>query len=275
MRNARHLRRLFAGLVFAVVGASGAGAAELYLGLGTGFSSGTGDGTGSLDLVAVAGSGEDSDASPFYGGVFGVAVPLSDVIPWSMQVPSFDVPYWPGRAVHFSGSDDFRFPGWRTQFEIEVMAGRDYDLEIPTNSPIAPFFAEVGSTTFMANARLDVPLHAPLNALFGRMPMLEPLTLYLGGGVGAGWNEVSAKGPANLGSETTWDFAYQIQSGFGYAVTDTTHLSLGYRYLDLGNLETELSGGPNQGTFDVDVTAHEAVLAVVFHFYHVPFFGRE
>lgn len=250
-----------------------ADAADLYTSFRAGFSNATAEGSGTNDLSGTD-SGDDDNSSPLYGGAFGVAVPLSDVLPWALRIPSFDIPYWPGRSVHVSGTEHFRFPGWTTLIEAEAITGRDFTFETPGESSLTPYRSDVTSTSFMANLRLDVPIRAPLNALFGRLPMLDPLTFYGGGGLGAGWNELDTSDTVNTGSETTFDFAYQIMGGVGYALTDQTHLSVGWRYYDLGELEVE-TGDLNPGSYEAEIAAHEFVTALRFHFYHVPFFGRE
>ena len=275
MRSARILVPAAALLAIASWGAT-ASAAELYMAGRIGISYGDADGKGVIELGPdVVGSGSDDDASPVYGLAFGTAVPLRDVFPWALRFPSFDVPYWPGRALHFEGEEEFRFPGWRTLFEIEALFGRDYDFATSSGTAPSPYHSEVTSDAFMANMRLDVPLRAPLTALFGRMPMLEPLTLYGGGGIGAGWNKIRTNGPVDLGSERSWELAWQAQAGLGYAVTDTVHLSLGWRYLDLGKIEVDSTCGGADCSFRADVTAQEVMSSVRFEFYHVPFFGRE
>lgn len=251
-----------------------ADAADLYTSFRAGFSDATIEASGSNELSGTT-SGEDDNSSPLYGGAVGVAVPLSDVLPWALRIPSFDVPYWPGRSVHVSGTEHFRFPGWTTLIEAEAITGRDFTFETDGPSSLTPYRADVTSTSFMANVRLDIPIRAPLNALFGRLPMLDPLTIYGGGGVGAGWNDLEADDTVNSGSDTTFDFAYQFMGGVGYALTDQTHLSVGWRYYNLGELEVDMDDGPNDGSFDAEIGAHEFVTALRFHFYHVPFFGRE
>lgn len=272
MRTLTSLAAILCALV-AIAGA--AGAADLYVSGAAGFSNGTADGNGSNELVNSPLTGEDDDSTPVYGGSLGVAVPLSDVFPWSLRIPSFDVPYWPGRAIHFSGSEDFRFPGWRTLIEAEAMTGREFRFSTPGVSALTPHNSDVDSTSFMGNVRLDVPIQAPMTALFGRLPMLEPLTIFTGGGAGIGWNEIETTDTVNSGSDESFDFAYQVMAGLGYALSDQTHLSLGWRFYDLGKVNARLDQGPNAGDYSADITAHEFTTSLRFHFYHVPFFGRE
>ncbi|MGH0030110.1 MAG: outer membrane protein [Myxococcota bacterium] len=274
MRSTRFLPFV---LVLTTVGllSGSAGAADLYGSIRAGFSSANAEGSGTNALVGPSVSGDDDDASPVYGGALGVAVPLSDVVPWSLRIPSFDIPYWPGRSIHVSGTEDFRFPGWRTLIEAEALTGRDFRFSTPGSSSLTPYNSDVTSTSLMGNVRLDVPVQAPMTALFGRLPMLEPLTLYAGGGAGMGWNEIETSDTVNSGSDESFDLAYQFMAGVGYALSDTTHLSIGWRFYDLGEVETDLDGGPNPGNFSADVSAHEFTTSLRFHFYHVPFFGRE
>jgi hypothetical protein len=281
MRSARKPRSFGVGIlvILATLAFSGslAKAADLYFGGAAGFSNATGDATGSDSLTGFARSGEDDDATPIYGGSLGIAVPLSDVIPWALRIPSFDIPYWPGRSLHVKGSEAFRFPGWTTLIEGEAMAGRKFDFTTAGINPNAPYQGELTTTSFLGNLRLDIPIQAPLNALFGRLPMLEPVTLYGGGGVGVGWNELEAfdTGAFNSGSEESFDLAYQYGAGLGYAMSDQLHLTLGWRYFDAGEIDVTLDSNPNPGKYAVDVAAHEFTTQLRFHFYRIPFFGRE
>jgi opacity protein-like surface antigen len=277
MRSARILRQGAVILASLCLGSAPAAAAELYFGGAAGFSVGTGEASGFDSLTMTTGKGEDDDASPIYGGTLGIAVPLSDVIPWALRFPSFDVPYWPGRHIHVEGSESFRFPGWTTLIEAEAITGRKYDFTTPGINPATPYQAEVNTTSFLGNFRLDVPIQAPMNALFGRLPMLEPVTIYAGGGVGVGWNELDAidTGLLNRGSEESFDLAYQYGAGVGYAMSDQLHLTLGWRYFDAGEIDVRLDTNPNPGKYSVDIGAHEFMTQLRFHFYRVPFFGRE
>jgi hypothetical protein len=247
-------------------------AADLYLSGSLGMSMATGD-VKSSNTLNIDSSGSDDDSSPVYGGALGVSFPLSELLPWRMRIPSFDVPYFPGHSVHFSGSEDFRFPGWRTQFEIEAQTGRDYQLITDGPSPLTKNIADVKSSSFMTNFRLDLPIQAPLHIFFGRLPFLEPVTLYGGAGVGASLNEIEATDTA-LGKDkdSGFTFAYQFKAGIGYALTDSIHLSLGYRYYDLGQLETGFGAG-NTAKVSADVVAHELTSSLTLHFYHLPFLG--
>jgi len=275
MRSVRILQTIAVILATLGLSAGTASAADLYLGLMAGFSNGTGDGTGTNDLQpGQKFSGEGEDSSPIYGGTLGIAVPLSDVIPWALRIPSFDIPVWPGKSWHIAGTEAFHFPGWSTQMEFEATTGRKFDFRTAGASPLTQYVGEVESTSFMGNFRLDIPIQAPMTALFGRLPMLEPVTIYAGGGVGTGWNELKATDSANSGSDTVFNLAYQFGAGMGYAMSDQLHLTIGWRYLDLGEMEVDLSG-LQDGSYKTEFGSHEFTTALRFHFYHIPFFGRE
>jgi opacity protein-like surface antigen len=259
-------------LLAALAFAAPAGAADLYVTGGVGMSFGLGD-TKSKNVFNFDSTGNDDDTSPVYGGALGISFPLSELMPWRMRIPSFDVPYWPGRSAHFSGSEDFRFPGWRTEFELEGQTGRDYNIITDGPNANTPVISNVKSSSFMANFRLDIPIQAPLHIFFGRLPMLEPVTLYGGAGVGASLNEIQATDSA-LGkdSDQGFTFAHQFKAGIGYALTDTIHLSVGYRYYDLGNLQVGFGSGDAQ--VQTSLVAHELTTGVTWQFYHLPIFDR-
>ena len=255
-------------LVAALALPAAARAADLYVSGGIGISAATGD-TKATNNLNVNSSGSDDDTSPVYGGAIGVALPLSELIPWHMRIPSFEIPYFPGRSLHVAGSEDFRFPGWRTSFELEGQTGRDFQIITHGPSAITPVISDVTSSSFMANLRLDVPISAPLHIFFGRLPMLEPVTLYGGVGAGASLNEIKATDSVfGKDNDSGFTFAHQFRAGIGYAITDQMHVSLGWRYYDLGKLEVGFGGSAKVST---DVVTNEFTSGITWHFYHVPF----
>jgi hypothetical protein len=261
--------------LLALAAAPAAPAAELYVTGGLGYSLATGD-TKSDNSASTPSSGSDSDSSPVFGGALGMSFKLSELIPLRMRIPSFDIPYFPGKSWHVAGSEDFRFPGWRTSWEIEGQTGRDFELITKGPSIVTPVIANVSSHSFMTNFRLDVPIQAPLHVFFGRLPFLEPVTLYGGGGVGASLNELEASDSVvGKDSDQGFTFAYQFKGGIGYALTDTVHLSFGYRYYDLGELEVGFSNGGSTAQVSTEVVAHEVTSGITVHFYRVPFLSGD
>jgi opacity protein-like surface antigen len=272
----RRVRRVSSALLSALAAvafAHGARGAELYVSgnLGISFAQGDADYSNSLGLEL---GGSDTDQSPTYGGALGMSFPLHELLPWRLRLPSFDVPYYPGRAWHVSGSEDWRFPGWRTQVEIEAQTGRDFEIITDGPNELVPFVSNVTSHSFMANVRLDVPIQAPLHVFFGRLPFLEPVTLYGGAGVGSSLNELEST-DTTLGkdSDKSFTFTWQGKAGIGYALTDSVHLSLGYLYYDLGELDTGF-GESATAEMTVDLVAHEFTSGITIDFYRIPFLGE-
>jgi opacity protein-like surface antigen len=128
----------------------------------------------------------------------------------------------------------------------------------------------VTSWTVMHNARFDFPLDAPVEWAFGRVPILEPLAFYTTAGVGLAINEVSTTDNVSQGSDTVLGFAWQVGAGFDYAFSRYVSLSIGYRYIDLADVDLDLTLGPMDfGNFTLDVTAHEFATALRFRFFPV------
>lgn len=272
MRSSVHFPLAALLLLAALAAPPAARAADLYVTGTLGISSATGDNKATNNFN-VNSSGSDDDSSPVYGGAIGMSFPLHELIPFRLRIPTFDVPYWPGRSLHFAGSEDFRFPGWRTALEIEGQTGRDYEIITEGAQAFVPVVSNVTSHSFMTNFRLDVPIQAPLHLFFGRLPFLEPVTLYGGAGVGASLNEIQATDNANgEDSDEGFTMAYQFKAGLGYALTDRVHLSLGWRYYDLGELEVGVGGQGAQ--VSTEVVAHELTSGLTYHFYRIPFLGR-
>jgi opacity protein-like surface antigen len=270
------VRRVSSALLLALALTSlsaGARAAELYVSgnLGISFAKGDADYSNSLGLEL---GGSDDDQSPVYGGAIGMSFPLHELLPWRLRLPSFDIPYYPGKAWHVSGSEDWRFPGWRTQFEIEGQTGRDFEIITDGPNEFVPFVSRITSHSFMFNTRVDVPIQAPLHVFFGRLPFLEPVTLYGGAGVGASLNELEST-DTTLGKDSDKGFtlAWQGKAGIGYALTDNVHLSLGYLYYDLGALDTGF-GEAATAEMTVDLVAHEFTSGITIDFYRIPFLGE-
>jgi hypothetical protein len=189
--------------------------------------------------------GSDSDSSPTYGGSFGVALPLQSM-PWRWE-------------------ESFALPDWTARIELEGLGGRDYELQ--TRGADA-YLSEVTSWTLMNNFWMDVPLDAPIARLFGRIPVLDPLGFNLGGGVGLAANDVSTTDNVSRGGKTAYGFAWQVGAGFDYAFTKRVTFGIGYRYLDLGEVDFGLRIGETPiGDFSLDLTAHEIAtsLRVEFH----------
>ena len=243
-------------------------AAELYVTAEYGIS----QGLGSVDVNHQFDQArEDSDdASPVLGAGLGLALPLHELLPLRMSLPRIDLPIWPGKALTFGGHEDWRFPDWDVRFELAYLDGREYDFRADGADP---WFTNGKARSLMATARLDLPVQAPLTALFGRIPILDPLTVYGAAGVGAAHTEAVTLSNQDKATKESFEFAWEVDAGLGYAISDALHLSIGWRYIDLGTTQgTIKNAGTNRGRADVDMRAHEFTTSIRYSFWRVPFF---
>ena len=234
---------------FALVQLAGnARAGDFYLTGNLAISTGQGDSGGNTQFFSNTGS--DSDSAPAYGGAVGFGFQLSEAIPRS----------W-----------DLRLPGWGLRFEFEGMTGREYELL--TNGGDG-YISEVTAWTFMPNLWLDVPLHPPIAWIFGRIPVLEPLKLYAGAGLGLSATELDTTDNVSQGKNTEYLFGWQAGTGLAYDLTQRVTLMAGYRYIDLGKPEVTLRIPPSEdpfGNFTMDLVAHEFNFGVRVAFYSIPY----
>ena len=238
--------RLVATCLLVLCLASSAPAADLYFTSNLLISGGTARASGSTDFFQVSGS--DSDASPAYGGALGLSFLLSEASTsiWGLELPA-----------------------WSTRFELEGLGGRDYELRSKGGDG---FFSDVRSWSLLTNTWLDIPLEPPLSRLIGRVPLLAPMSLYGGGGLGLARLDVRTTDNVSRGSSDENNFAYQVGAGLSYDFTHWATLSIGYRYLDMGEVSSQLSLVPGTpfGTHDLDLSAHEFVSALRVRFYSSP-----
>ena len=244
-------------------------AADLYFKAEYGISSGIGTTDGADPLGSV---GEDSDdASPVVGTALGLAVPLYELFPWSMRLPKVHIPIWPGKALTMGGDEDWSFPDWDMRFELAYGGLREYEFK---TDAVDDYFTSAKAHSFMLSTRLDIPIQAPINALFGRLPILDPLTLHGGGGAGIALTDVATAVNNSRARADGINFAYQAEVGLGYALSESLHLSLGWRYLNMGVSEADLisSVGIQVGNFDVEMAAHEFTTGLEYRFWRIPLF---
>ncbi len=170
-------------------------------------------------------------------------------------------------------NDDYEIyvPAWKVRFELEGSFGRDYEFRTDGGDG---FFTEVESHSIMPSVWLDVPVHDPVSRVFGRVPILEPLSIYVGGG--AGWITLDAETTDNISSGSDKDTQLSTQWGVGLSYELTRHVtfSLGYRKVDMGDLEMDLRTAPGLdpiGTYELDMEAEEIVSSIRIDFYSFPF----
>ena len=224
-----------------------AGAADLYLSGGLGNSAGGGIGSASTDFFDA--ESDDVDASPTYGGSIGLAFAMDEALP---QIKSFELPSWIVRT------------------ELEFLTGRDYELRTDGAGGNDFFLSQVEAWTLMPNVSVEVPVRPMVAWLFGRIPVLEPMSLYGNAGIGAAHVDLETSDTVTSGSESTFNFAWQAGAGLSYALTDTTSFSLGWRYLSLGTAETGLSGIQGGGHYSLALSGHEILTGLRINFYTAP-----
>jgi len=251
-------RALVAGIASLLVASVAAGA-DFYLAGNIGVSALSLDGTGTNDFVGQRHPGRDTDSSPIYGASLGVAFPLDRALPWRSRMPGFELPYWPGRSIHVNEDGEIGFPEWPMRFEIEYQRGTDAELATPGVNPIEPYRVDVDSWSVMGKLRMDVPVRDAARALFGRVPILDPLAVYFGGGAGLAETELSASNAVIFGSDEEYRAGWQALAGIGYELNERVYWSAGWRYLDLGKSKTDLfdSAGIRRGSYSADLSAHE------------------
>lgn len=155
------------------------------------------------------------------------------------------------------GSRGFRAEltlGYRSKFESQ---GEPQLSAFVT--PAETMHVNITSYTGMANLYYD----------FGNFRGFTP---YVGAGIGFAVNDmddVSFTGnPLQIRGGTDVDFAWQVMAGVGYQISDRAILDIGYRYIDLGGVESnsvDTSGAPSYPVIADDLTAHEIKVGLRFH----------
>jgi opacity protein-like surface antigen len=258
------LSRMWAGiarglLLVALVPAPAATAADFYLGGGIGISpeaTGTANGVNSFTSPNFDIHGRDTDSAPTYSGVLGMEVALDEALPWFRRVPRWDL-----------------------RLEAEATGGRDYEFTTPGFTATEPYRSHIKAWSLLANLYLDVPVYPAFSALFGRLAVVEPLSVYAGAGIGLGSTELSASDTSTAGDESAYLFAWQAGAGFSYELTEHVDFALGYRYVDLGRTSASLEDSPpladpqDRGNFQLDLSAHELQSTLRIKFFSFPLPG--
>jgi hypothetical protein len=227
-------------------------AAEIYLSGALGNASTGGDASADYEIGESA-SGDDDDTAPAYGGTFGLAFPIDEALP----------------AIK-----EFEMPSWLVRTELEFMTGRNNELITDAVGAGDKQVTEIDSWTLMPNVSLEVPIREPVRWAFGRVPILELMSVYANVGLGIATIDLSSSDNLSSAKEEELNFAWQAGAGITYELTDTTTFVFGYRYLDLGEMEGDLRFLPTRevkaGDFSVDLTSHEIVAGLRIDLYHAP-----
>ena len=222
-------------------------AADLYVSGDLVMSGAISEASGSTPFFTITGS--DADSSPGYGGSLGLGVALPELFP---------------------SLERFESPDAKLRFELEGVMGRDWEL---LSQGGGGFFTQANTWSVMTNLWVDLPVRRPLAWAFGRVPVLDPLAVYGGGGIGLANLDLATTATISEGSLQENRFAWQAGAGIAYEFSDWATLSLGWRYLGLGEAEMDLAfigGGGSFGSHTLDLSAHEVVSRLRVDFYSRP-----
>lgn len=247
---------------------------SLYVSGDIGYSIGVGHVSGTADLLIppVDLSGSDDDVSPLLGGAFGVEVPMDEITPWRMPF-------------------DWRLPDWPMRLELEAVGLREWELRTHGQTPGAPndepFNTRATSWSMLTNLWLDVPLrglHRPISAtsrvvakrsrLPGLRSFLKHSTWNVGLGIGMANLDVKTSDSILRGGKSSYNFAWQVGTGFGYQLTENVNLGVGYRFFRPGEVAFALedaSSPPDRGRFVLNTDVHEARFTLRIRVFDLPY----
>jgi hypothetical protein len=140
-------------------------------------------------------------------------------------------------------------------------------------------FTTVKSWSVMTDFWFDIPLRSldtPISHFFGRTPRglrnaIEPMSLYMGVGVGASFLKIDASSNEFTVLENPTKFAWQVGTGIGYSLTEYVTLSVGYRYFDQQDVTATLRFQANDsGTYTLQQSVNEFRSALRVDLYSFP-----
>jgi opacity protein-like surface antigen len=158
--------------------------------------------------------------------------------------------------------------------EWEGQGGRNYDMDTDGPSFTIPVVTipELELAVIESDYDIDIGTWAMFWNVFLDVPITDAFDLYLGGGVGFGVHDFRVRlgnGPLSV-SETKDDelnFAWQVGTGMAYDVADWLTLDLGYRYVDFGQLDVDMSSLLLKSDYEMDLTSHDLILGVRINYY--------
>jgi opacity protein-like surface antigen len=133
----------------------------------------------------------------------------------------------------------------------------------PNGGPVDPLHTSLKTYTLMLNAYKD------LGNFGGFVP-------YVGAGIGAAYHrldDVYFTGNPNLVNRIHGNndvsLAWALMAGVGYQISDRAIIDVGYRYIDMGRIESQrhdTGGFVNPAVKIDDLTAHEVKVGLRYHF---------
>lgn len=171
-----------------------------------------------------------------------------------------------------SGSKGFRIEGVLTLRGSKDITGEPRDFTVtntypadPPDSPDIedPLHTSLTSHTLMANFYYD------LGEYYGFVP-------YVGAGVGVAFHDLDGvyftENPFltnTIAGNRDYDFAWSVMAGFAYQMSDRAVIDVGYRYIDMGSIESgrvDDLGYVNPAVQIDDIAAHEIKVGLRWHF---------
>ena len=168
--------------------------------------------------------------------------------------------------------------GFRAELMFGVRGDRDIDGQ-PADFEVRQI---VPALPDVVVAPEDDPLHTKLRSYTAMLNLYKDLgnysgfTPYVGAGVGLAYNKLSEvyfTGNPNLtnriAGNSDLSFAWSLMAGVGYQISDRAILDVGYRFIDMGSIESgrvDSGGFANPAVVLDDLRAHEIKVGIRYHF---------
>jgi opacity protein-like surface antigen len=151
---------------------------------------------------------------------------------------------------------------FRTRGEIEGMWYDDQE-DLRTSS----FPGPPGPAAFFYNTNVDSNWSVMANVWVDSY-INDYVAWYLGGGAGGAGAHLETNDTVVNGGSSDQDFAWQFGTGLIFNVSDSTEIDFGYRFVDLGELETPIFfGAVPGGKFKADRESHNLALTLRYYLY--------
>ena len=154
-------------------------------------------------------------------------------------------------------------------FVIEGHVGYRFPINVRAEGSISYREGDVGTFTFPAagvtgDADTDLSFLALFANVYYDFELDFPVRPYVGGGVGFATVDIGGVNTPDFqleGDDTV--FAFNLQAGASYAVTENVELFAGYRYIQLEDASFDATvGGAAAGSLDAEYSTHEVLAGV-------------
>jgi opacity protein-like surface antigen len=213
-------------------------------------------------------------ADSVYNAFWDLAPGINDVV---IHDQDFEASWLLGIGVGYRFNEWFRADitgEYRGPSDFDALDSIDNDID-PEFDVVNDYDAEKTEWTFLLNAYWD-------------FYTWEKVTFFVGAGAGASYNKISDLTDTNLldpgggpscpssngcaGDNGQWQFAWALHAGAAFAVAPNIAIELAYRYLNLGDAESDDiigSGGGNlyDNPFEFDdLTSHDVKIGLRYTF---------